>query len=150
MISLDHPADSARRLLRMLRRRPHQLERDALALHLREVLHTPSCREALVEIIDRTFAVSDSADDRSRREILIRCDVRGEKARAAAAAMHVSLRQFYRRRSEAFEALALVLERADELEPSAQAAQPPVYCASCHRRIFETPRYALSEPKTAT
>ena len=140
MIRLNQPAAKSRRLFRLLRRRPHELERDELALRLRAALNAQSCRDALLQIIDRTF--SEVGYDRGRREIIVRCDVRGEKARAAASGMNLSLRQFYRRRSEAFDALALSVERIEAFGVTDSPSQPPVYCASCYRRIFDSPKLA--------
>src|SRR5215831_8255837 len=119
-IQLQQPSAAARRLLRVFRCRPHQLERDAVALRLRDVLQTTTCRDALLRLIERTFA--GVPDDRSWRETIVRCDIRREKARAAASAMHLSLRQFYRRRSEAFEALAATLERINGTGPVAPSS----------------------------
>ena len=131
-IALQQPAAAARRLLRLFRCRPHELERDAVALHLREGLRTNTCRDAIVRLIERTFA--GLPDDRCWRETIVRCDIRREKARAAASAMHLSLRQFYRRRSEAFEALAAALERIDATPPAGQSTQ--LLCARCKRELF--------------
>ncbi|MBV8340383.1 MAG: hypothetical protein JO343_10590 [Candidatus Eremiobacteraeota bacterium] len=129
---LQQPAAAARRLLRLYRCRPHELERDALALRLRATLKTATCRDAIVRLIERTFA--GVPDDRCWRETIVRCDVRREKARAAASAMHLSLRQFYRRRSEAFEALAAALEPLDAPPPAGESSQ--VLCARCRRELF--------------
>jgi hypothetical protein len=48
--------------------------------------------------------------------------------------MHLSLRQFYRRRSEAFEALAATLERINGTGPVAPSNH--VLCARCGQEIF--------------
>ena len=103
-----------------------------MALALRGVLEAPSSRDAVLQLIDRTFA--GVPDDRGWRETIVRCDIRREKARAAASAMNLSLRQFYRRRSEAFEAIAAMLERVSAAEPVANPA--PVLCARCRRELF--------------
>jgi hypothetical protein len=133
MIHLDRPDADVRRLLRLLRR-PYLLEREPLALRARKALGTSSCRDAMLLLVDRTFG--DIRDTQRLREIILRCDVEGQKARQAAAGMHLSLRQFFRHRAEAIDALALFLERLDE--PGAEDAmrsQAPAYCAMCHRRI---------------
>lgn len=92
-----------RKLLRLLRR-PHLLEKERLAILLRQAVGCENAREALATVIDQTFG--SSYDDQRLREIVQRCDVRGEKARFAAAAMHLSLRQFFRYRVEAIGAVA--------------------------------------------
>ena len=148
MIRLDQPPATVRRLLRLLRRRPHALERDAVAQRLREALDASNCREALLRIIDLTFG--ESADDHGWREILVRCDVQGQKGRAAAATMHLSLRQFYRRRAEAIDALAVYVERIDELQSAYIQDPPPMYCASCYRRIVGAPIRAVAGSPTQT
>ena len=133
MIHLDQPSVSVRRMLRLLRR-PHLLEREALALRLRKELQAASCRDAILQLIDQTFSIS--ADGRYLRDVVVLCDVDGHKARAAAASMHLSLRQFYRRRAEAIEALAMRIECLDELSHAEQVQNKPVYCAMCYQRII--------------
>ena len=133
MIHLDRPDSDVRRLLRLLRR-PYMLEREPLALRARKALGTASCRDALLLLVDHAFG--DIRDTQRLREIILRCDVEGQKARAAAAEMHLSLRQFFRHRAEAIEALALFFERLDEPgAPDLQASPAPAYCAMCHQRI---------------
>ncbi|MDQ6780398.1 MAG: hypothetical protein M3Z37_04490, partial [Candidatus Eremiobacteraeota bacterium] len=92
-----------RKLLRLLRR-PHLLERERLAILLRQAAGTATAREALLGVIDQIFGASH--EGRRLHEIIQRCDMRGEKGRAAAAAMSLSLRQFFRYRVEAIQALA--------------------------------------------
>jgi hypothetical protein len=133
MIHLDRSDADLRRLLRLLRR-PHLLEREPLALRVRQALGTTTCRDALLSLVDRTFGTIE--DTRRLREIIVRCDIEGQKARQAAAGMHVSLRQFFRYRAEAIEALGLAVERLDELaSPSVARAAAPSYCAMCYQRI---------------
>lgn len=133
MIHLDQPTTTVRRLLRQLRR-PHLLARDPLALRVRGVLKTENCRDALVQLIDRTFA-NDPGGGRLR-EILVRCDLHGQKARAAAASIHLSLRQFFRCRAEAIEALAVAIEQLDDLGLTSTSPHSPVYCSMCHQRLI--------------
>ena len=101
---LGHRRDAdVRKLLRLLRR-PHLLEKERLAILLRQAVRSESAREALLGVIEQTFG--PSYDAQRLREIVQRCDVRGEKARTAASAMHLSLRQFFRYRVEAIAAVA--------------------------------------------
>jgi hypothetical protein len=133
MIHLDRPDADVRRLLRLLRR-PYLLEREPLALRARTALGTASCRDALLLLVDRAFG--DIRDTQRLREIILRCDVEGQKARGVAASMHLSLRQFFRHRAEAIDALALSFERLDEWGATDFLRAPaPAYCAMCHQRI---------------
>jgi hypothetical protein len=133
MIQLDRPDADLRRLLRLLRR-PYLLEREPLALRVRGLFGTSSCRDALLLLVDRTFGSIE--DTRRLREIVVRCDVEGQKARQAAAGMHLSLRQFFRYRAEAIEALALSVQRLDEPFPTPSAnATTPQLCSMCYQRI---------------
>jgi hypothetical protein len=142
MIHLDRPDADVRRLLRLLRH-PYLLEREPLALRARNALGTASCRDALLLLVERAFG--DIRDTQRLREIILRCDVEGQKARQAAAGMHLSLRQFFRHRAEAIEALALSFERLDE--PGASdflRSSAPAYCAMCHQRISAEARLRSS------
>lgn len=142
MIHLDRPGADVRRLLRLLRR-PYLLEGEPLALRARKALGTASCRDALLMLVDRTFG--DIRDTQRFREIVLRCDVEGQKAREAAAGMHLSVRQFFRYRAEAIEALALSFGRLDEPGPLDALRSPaPAYCAMCHRRISPDARFSSS------
>ncbi len=132
MIHLDRPVTSVRRLLRQLRR-PHLLERDPLAARLRDRLNAKTCGEAIEQLVDRTFA-RDASSERVR-EVIMRCDFHGQKATAAAAGMHLSLRQFFRCRAEAMEALALAIERLDDIVESAESPKRPAYCSLCSALI---------------
>lgn len=132
MIHLDQPTTTVRRLLRQLRR-PHLLARDPLAMRLRDLLKTENCRDALILLIDRTFA-NDVGGERLR-EILARCDLHAQKSRSAAASMHLSLRQFFRCRAEAITALALAIEQLDTASPAGAASNSAVYCSMCYKRI---------------
>jgi len=132
MIHLDRPANAIRKLLRQLRR-PHLLARDPLALRLREALNASTCREAIELLVDRTFA-GDIVGERLR-EILVRCDLQGQKATAAAGGMHLSLRQFFRCRSDAMEALAVAIEQLETRAAGSTLSEPSLYCAHCHQPI---------------
>ncbi|HXW51969.1 MAG TPA: hypothetical protein VEJ41_08265 [Candidatus Acidoferrales bacterium] len=124
----NEPSFAVRKALRLLRR-PSQLARDPLAQRLRDAFGTSTCREALLLFIDRAFA-DDPAGERLR-DLLVRCDVQGQKARAAAAEMHLSVRQFFRWRAAAIEALAVTLQ--DIAAGPAQAGHHvgPFICARC-------------------
>jgi hypothetical protein len=132
MIQLDRPVHAIRKLLRQLRR-PHLLARDPLALRLRESMNTDTCREAIELLVERTFA-GDFAGERLR-EILVRCDLQGQKATAAAGGMHLSLRQFFRCRSDAMEALAVAIQQLDSRAAGNTQSEPLLYCAHCRQRI---------------
>ncbi|MDQ6824284.1 MAG: hypothetical protein M3007_02340, partial [Candidatus Eremiobacteraeota bacterium] len=101
---LGHRRDAdVRKILRLLRR-PHLLEKEHLAILLHQIVGGDSARAALLGLIEQTF---ESGYEAQRlREIVLRCDVHGEKARTAAVAMHLSLRQFFRYRVEAIKAVA--------------------------------------------
>lgn len=132
MIQLDERTPAVRKLLRQLRR-PHLLTRDELAVRLRDRLGARDCRDAIVQLIDRTF--SASAGGGRLREILLRTDLHGEKASMAAGSMHLSLRQFFRCRAEAVEALALAIEQLDSAQVRSGHSSSPVYCAMCFQQI---------------
>jgi hypothetical protein len=88
-----------------------------------------SCRDALLALIERAFSNDPSAS--RLRDLVLRCDVQGQKARAAAAEMHLSVRQFFRWRAEAIEVLAAALEELDaDRRPRPNQAGPMV-CAHC-------------------
>src|SRR5579862_1998244 len=132
MIRFDDRTTAVRKLLRQLRR-PHLLARDPLAVRIRERFKTQSSRDGVVQLIEYAFA--DHPAGGRLREILVRTDLHGFKAVAVAGAMHLSLRQFFRCRAEAIQALALAIEQLDEAVPAATNATPPVYCAVCYRQI---------------
>ncbi len=99
-----------RKLLRLMRR-PHALERERLAVLLRQATQKRDSREALRAVIEEAFDVSDDAD-RLRLEIIRRCDMEGQTTRAAAHALHLSIRQFFRYRADAIDAITQSIERA--------------------------------------
>jgi len=142
MIQLDRPVNTVRTLLRQLRR-PHLLASDPLALRLRETLRTDTCREAIELLIDRTFA--GAAAGERLREILIRCDLQGQKATAAAGAMHLSLRQFFRCRADAMEALAVAIDQLDAHSARSIQLGPTLYCAQCSQPIVGPRRPRMEE-----
>ncbi|GEM_PF-2022041 len=106
-----------RNLLRLMRR-PHALERERLAVMLREATRAPDARYALQQIIESTFDKSIAAD-RLRYAIIQRCDVGGETTRSAATALGLSVRQFFRVRADAIAALAEAIERRLRQPPDA-------------------------------
>ncbi|GEM_PF-3960674 len=118
-----------RKTLRLLRR-PELLGRDPLARRLRESFKTQSCRDALVLLIDRAFAQDPGAAQ--LRDLLVRCDLRGQKARAAAAEMNLSIRQFFRWRAAAIGMLATAIQ---ELGPDDRSFgsdfREPIVCSRC-------------------
>ena len=77
---------------------------------LRECTHARDGREALQLAIDAALDRSDP-QQLLRYETIRRVDVAGETTRAAASNMHVSVRQFFRYRSEAIAAIAQSIER---------------------------------------
>ena len=98
-----------RNILRLLRR-PHRLDRERLVVMLRECTHARDGREALLLAIDSAFDRSE-AQQLLRYETIRRVDIAGETTHAAASNMNVSVRQFFRYRSEAIAAIAQSIER---------------------------------------
>ncbi len=93
-------------MLRKLRR-PWLLERDEQALARRPVLGTGSTREVVRLLIDRGIR---DLDERSQAMIL-RCDVAGEQTATFAGDLCISIRQFFRNRAEALDAIQGECER---------------------------------------
>jgi hypothetical protein len=93
------------RLLLRLLRRPHALEREPLAIMLREATHADTAYKAVIVAIDSAF---DAAIPSGRflKEIIRRCDIDCQTTAAAAADMNLSVRQFFRYRTDAVEAIA--------------------------------------------
>lgn len=108
-----------RKILRLMRK-PHALERERVAVLLREATSARDARVAVQQAIERAFDPSNPAD-RLRLEIVRRCDVGGETTRAAAAALHLSIRQFFRHRSDAIAAIAQSMERMLRRPPDSQS-----------------------------
>lgn len=106
---MGSPNDGIRGLLASLRR-PDRLERLPLAVQLKVALGAPTARDAVVHVIDRTFSVRTPSNDIMRAAVYS-CDVEGNKASYAAATLHVSMRTFFRRRSEAVAAIAAAVDQ---------------------------------------
>jgi hypothetical protein len=99
------------RLLLRLLRRPHALEREPLAIMLREALHVESTYKGVILAIDAAFDTS-TPSGRLLKEIIRRCDIDCQTTAAAAADMHLSVRQFFRYRTDAVEAIAQSVGRS--------------------------------------
>ena len=93
-------------MLRKLRR-PWLLERDEQARALRAALGTESTREAVGLLIERGIR---DLDERSRA-IILRCDVAGELTATVADDLYISIRQFFRDRAVAMDAIQAECER---------------------------------------
>lgn len=124
-----------RKLLRQLRH-PHLLVHDPTVRMLREVFKTESCREALVRLVEVTLG--DEGANQRLHEIIVRCDIQGQTASAAAANMHLSPRQFFRCRAEAIDALAVAVEQLEVNFRRALPSDAAVYCARCRRELLDT------------
>lgn len=88
-------------------RRPYALESDELGLQLKIALGTATAYEALLLTIERALR----GHDRVLETIVQRCDVEGEVTRVVAAELFMSLRQFFRYRTMAFEAIQTEVDR---------------------------------------
>lgn len=95
-----------RGLLRGLRY-PHILRNESAIAALRRRYGVDDDGKALVCAVNAALA-----GDPALREIVYRCDLRGEDTRSVAHALHFSERQFHRYRSFAIEAVAAEIERA--------------------------------------
>ena len=95
-----------RALLRGLRH-PHVLRKESAMPALRRRYGTEDDGKALLAAVDAALA-----GDPALKEIVYRCDLRGEDTRSVANALHFSERQFHRYRSFAIEAVAAEVERA--------------------------------------
>jgi hypothetical protein len=133
MVTFDQTCEGVRKLLRLLRR-PYLLPKEPLAQRLRDSLGTESCHQALLQLIDLTFAAEPEGE--RLREILIRSDIHAQKARVVAAAVNLSLRQFFRRRAQAIEALATTMAEIEHLQRSRQSLRE-IYCTRCKQRIAD-------------
>ncbi len=117
MISTAH----IRTLLRCLRR-PHDLERNALALRLKHALGAPSARAAFAQLCEQAFAHAGDAY-RLHHELLRRFDIDRRVPRSRAAAeLGVSARRFFYLHAEAIEVVERyaneILKRTDEDGPA--------------------------------
>ena len=101
---------SVRTLLRGLRH-PQSLERDELALVVKRAYDLPSAKEAITTLVRSALASYDPI----LHKIVEGCDVDGESTKRVAGRLGLSMRQFFRYRSRAMEAIAIALEEL--LEP---------------------------------
>jgi|SRR5579872_4385229 len=120
----NHP--EIRRLLRLMKR-PHALDREPLAIMLREALRTDTSREAVLKTIESAFDVG-MANGRLLREIVQRCDLDGDKTRTVAASIGMSARHFFRYRNDAIETVAQAVSR--KLRQPDDAARKQLVMAS--------------------
>lgn len=123
---------AVRRLLRQMGQ-PHRLTCNPLAALLQEDFRTQSLQEAVARLIDRTFV--GGRENERLRDILVRMDLRGQKAVMAASSMNLSLRTFFRCRAEAIEALAQAIEESERERVRDGGKPTPVYCANCRKPI---------------
>jgi|SRR5580704_10114986 hypothetical protein len=93
-----------RHVLRLLRR-PHELATSAIAIALCENFGVNDPVEAVVLMLHQLFNLRTQTGRRLYDAICL-CDVDGLAAKEVAKAMGLSLRQFFRYRSEAVEAVA--------------------------------------------
>ena len=99
-----------RRLLRNLRR-PDELERQRLGELLRKRLGLPSAYDAVLKVLHDAFANEGIVGQRLH-DIVCRYDVLGSQTRETAASeLSLSLRQFFRYRSQAVAIIATYIDR---------------------------------------
>ena len=103
-----------RKLLRRLRH-PQSLERDDLALGLKRAYNVATAKEALATFVTNALSSYDPA----LRKIIERCDINGEPTKQVAGELGLSMRQFFRYRGRAIEAIAIALEDAARSLPEA-------------------------------
>jgi hypothetical protein len=77
---------------------------------LRESLRTGNSREAVLKTIASAFD-AETANGRLLRDIVQRCDIGGDKTAAVASSLGLSVRQFFRYRNDAVEAVAHAVGR---------------------------------------
>jgi DNA-directed RNA polymerase specialized sigma24 family protein len=97
-----------RHVLRLLRR-PHELATSAIALALCENFGVDDPVEAVLMMLHQIFNLRTQTGRRFYDAICL-CDVEGLAAKEVAKAMGLSLRQFFRYRSEAVEALSAKID----------------------------------------
>ena len=97
-----------RHVLRLLRR-PHELATSAIAIALCENFGVNDPVEAVVVMLHQIFNLRTQTGRRLYDAICL-CDVDGLAAKEVAKAMGLSLRQFFRYRSEAVEAVAAKID----------------------------------------
>lgn len=95
-------AETMKRLLRLLED-PDRLELEPESLQIRAALHAPSAQSALLQLLDEEVAPRQP----SFAEILIRIDVRRERADDVARCIGLSRRHLFRLRAQALQAAAL-------------------------------------------
>jgi hypothetical protein len=98
-----------RHVLRLLRR-PHELATSGIAMTLCESLGVSDPVEAVVLMLHQIFNLR-TATGRRLYDAIRLCDVEGLAAKEVASVMGLSLRQFFRYRREAVEALAAKINR---------------------------------------
>src|SRR5579872_3680659 len=98
-----------RNMLRVVGK-PHELERQPLALLLRHAFGMATCQEAVMHLLEMSFT---DAGNRTKllRDIIFTCDVHGATTGAATHQFNLSRRQFFRYRAEAFDVLAATVAR---------------------------------------
>jgi hypothetical protein len=106
---MSWPHDEVREMLRLVRR-PYRLRRNPLAQQLRQALDVNSEMDAVTRVVRMTF--SGTPDDAAALKALIVTDYEGKTAKEAAGELHVSVRQYFRYRSEAVDALAETIAAA--------------------------------------
>jgi hypothetical protein len=97
-----------RHMLRLLRR-PHELATSAIAIALCENFGVDDTVEAVVMMLHQIFNLRTQTGRRLYDAICL-CDVEGLAAKEVAKAMGLSLRQFFRYRSEAVEAVSAKID----------------------------------------
>ena len=90
--------------------KPHELERQPLALLLRHAFGMATCQEAVMHLLEMSL---NGSGERTAllRDIIFTCDVHGATTGAATAKFNLSRRQFFRYRAEAFDVLAGTVAR---------------------------------------
>ncbi len=98
-----------RNMLRVVGK-PHELERQPLALLLRHAFGMATCQEAVMHLLEMSFT---GIGERTRllRDIIFTCDVHGATTGEATTKFNLSRRQFFRYRAEAFDFLAATVAR---------------------------------------
>ncbi|TAM57975.1 hypothetical protein EPN52_11705 [bacterium] len=112
------PLHEVRRLLALVAQ-PKALEQDPVAISLREALACADAREALERLVDAAFESATSVAG-VERNIIVLCDFERRSSKEVSARLHLSLRQFFRYRVKALEALAQALRGVlsiHEIEP---------------------------------
>jgi hypothetical protein len=127
-----------RNMLRALGK-PHDLERQPLALLVRHAFGLASCQESVLHLLDVAFA---DAGERNQllRDIIFTCDVQRATTQAATRKFNLSRRQFFRYRAEAFAVIAATVERVLQAPPD-----DAVYLWTlAHQISMTSPEHALS------